>query len=432
MSFLRMYHQSVQWTGQSPSWFTLVDLFSDSFYATIPEGEALTYEVLSGNLGGIPQVEFENVIQTSSAAHPNYLSNQVLEFEDENVTITRTVHLGQLDWGVGQSTVVIAILETFNGFYQTESFIPIAGDRPPVYTTLTWDHFYDSITYRGPLKDFSIEMGQPIPIEAMTLVRSEPLPSVSETGTEADEEISGGFGSDVLDGGSGDDTLNGLASNDSLKGGLGNDVINGGSGVDTLIGGAGDDTLIGGDSEDDRRDDIYGGEGDDNIDGGYGNDELRGDAGNDTIAGGFGADTVIGGTGNDVLTGSAFGDQIFGGAGDDFINGGFGFDLLNGGADSDRFFHLGIADHGSDWVQDYDAAEGDILQFGITTATASQFQVNTAHTATAAGERSGDDNVEEAFVIYRPTGQIMWALVDGGGQSSINLQIGQDVFDLLA
>ncbi|MDO6482731.1 calcium-binding protein [Shimia thalassica] len=226
--------------------------------------------------------------------------------------------------------------------------------------------------------------------------------------------------------------LMGTDASERLTGGLGDDTLNGGNGNDTLIGGEGNDTLIGGDSEDDRRDVIYGGEGNDSINGGYGNDELRGDAGNDIIAGGFGADTVIGGTGDDTLTGSAFGDQIFGGDGNDFINGGWGYDLVNGGAGADRFFHIGIADHGSDWIQDYNAAEGDVLQFGIATATRSQFQVNTTHTATAAGERSGDDNVEEAFVIYRPTGQIMWALVDGAGQSSINLQIGQDVFDLLA
>ncbi|MDO6479636.1 calcium-binding protein, partial [Shimia thalassica] len=88
-------------------------------------------------------------------------------------------------------------------------------------------------------------------------------------------------------------------------------------------------------------------------------------------------------------------------------------------------------DHGSDWVQDYNAAQGDVLEIGIATATASQFHVNTAHTATAAGERSGDDNVEEAFVIYRPTGQIVWALVDGAGQSEITLQIAGVNYDLL-
>ncbi|WP_282157540.1 calcium-binding protein [Shimia thalassica] len=224
----------------------------------------------------------------------------------------------------------------------------------------------------------------------------------------------------------------GTAANERLTGGLGDDTLNGGDGNDTLIGGEGNDLLIGGDADTDIRDVLYGGNGDDTLDGGHGNDELRGDAGNDSIAGGFGADTVIGGAGDDTLTGSAFGDQLFGGDGLDFVNGGWGFDLVNGGAGADRFFHIGIADHGSDWIQDYDAAEGDVLQFGIATATRSQFQVNTTHTATAAGERSGDDNVEEAFVIYRPTGQIMWALVDGGGQSSINLQIGGDVFDLLA
>ena len=66
-------------------------------------------------------------------------------------------------------------------------------------------------------------------------------------------------------------------------------------------------------------------------------------------------------------------------------------------------------------------------------ARAAQFQVNFTHTANKeTGERSGEDDVQEAFVIYRPTGQILWALVDGGGQDNINLQIGAEVFDLLA
>ncbi|CUK08442.1 hypothetical protein PH7735_03247 [Shimia thalassica] len=35
-------------------------------------------------------------------------------------------------------------------------------------------------------------------------------------------------------------------------------------------------------------------------------------------------------------------------------------------------------------------------------------------------------------MIYRPTGQIMWVVVDGASQNSIKLQIGADVFDLMA
>ncbi|WP_456389579.1 hypothetical protein [Profundibacter sp.] len=243
--------------------------------------------------------------------------------------------------------------------------------------------------------------------------------------------LHGTEGDDTFFGLGGDDTIAGLAGNDRLDGGDGDDALNGGDGQDTLIGGAGDDTLIGGASLDDLRDTIYGGAGNDTIDGGYGNDELRGDAGNDTIAGGFGADRVIGGTGDDVLTGSALGDELFGGDGSDFVNGGWGHDRVNGGADGDRFFHIGIFDHGSDWIQDYVATDGDVLVFGITTATAADFQVNLAHTSDSEGERSGDDAVEEAFIIYRPTGQIMWALVDGGGQAEINISIGGEVFDLL-
>ncbi|WP_299558429.1 hypothetical protein [uncultured Sulfitobacter sp.] len=273
-------------------------------------------------------------------------------------------------------------------------------------------------------------------------------------GDDADM-LQGGIGNDTLFGGSGDDTLNGSADNDELFGedghdrllgsdgndrvigGAGDDSIDGGNGTDTLNGGGGDDTIIGGTDMADLRDNIFGGAGNDSIDGGYGNDLIYGQEGDDTIEGGFGADTVQGQDGDDVLTGSAFGDNAFGGDGDDFINGGFGNDLLNGGHGADEFFHIGggpqqMRGHGSDWIQDFDAAEGDVLVFGGT-ASVEQFQVNFTHTANLqTGERSGEDNVEEAFVIYRPTGQILWALVDGAAQDEINLMIQGDSFDLLA
>ena len=237
--------------------------------------------------------------------------------------------------------------------------------------------------------------------------------------------ITGTNGNDVLTGNDYPDIINGLGGNDRIDGLEGNDLLNGGDGADTIIGGEGNDSLIGGTSESDLRDVVFGGSGDDTIDGGYGNDELRGDSGNDNLAGGFGADTVIGGTGDDVLTGSAFGDLLFGGDGIDFVNGGFGSDRVNGGAGGDRFFHLGIADHGNDWIQDYNAAEGDVLVYGGS-ATRDQFQVNVTNTANA-----GADAVDEAFVIFRPTGQILWALVDGDGQNEINILIGGQEFDLL-
>lgn len=237
----------------------------------------------------------------------------------------------------------------------------------------------------------------------------------------------GTVGDDTLQGGTAGDTMNGIQGNDMLLGGEGDDSLLGGEGSDTLVGNEGNDTLVGGDTETDLGDVAYGGVGNDSIDGGYGNDELRGDAGNDTIAGGFGADTIIGGTGNDALTGSAFGDLLFGGDGNDFINGGFGFDRVNGGTGTDKFFHLGIADHGADWIQDY-TAEDDVLLYGggAGPATPDDFLIQRAETANA-----GIAGVQEVFVTHIPTATLLWALVDGDALSAIYVQIGTESFDLI-
>ena len=88
-------------------------------------------------------------------------------------------------------------------------------------------------------------------------------------------------------------------------------------------------------------------------------------------------------------------------------DGGFGHDRLNGGTGADRFYHAGLADHGSDWIQDFSAAEDDRLIFALSGATPEQFAVSYAITPGA-----GQADVAEAFVTYLPTGQIIWALVE--------------------
>jgi len=255
-------------------------------------------------------------------------------------------------------------------------------------------------------------------------------------GAGGQDSLDGGTGNDTLIGGSESDTLLGGDDNDRLDGaggtnyldgGAGDDTLSGGEDNDTLIGNTGDDVIVGGFTETDLRDLIYGGAGNDVIDGAYGNDELHGDDGNDSLEGGFGADTLLGGAGNDTLSGSAWGDQIFGGDGNDFINGGFGFDRLNGGTGADQFYHLGVAGHGSDWIQDYTAAQHDVLVFGQTTAQRDEFQVNFADTPNA-----GEAGVAEAFVIYRPTHQIIWALVDGAAEDHLWLRLGDVTYDLYA
>ncbi len=248
-------------------------------------------------------------------------------------------------------------------------------------------------------------------------------------GSSADggDYIDAGAGNNSVDGGAGNDTILADAGADILVGGVGDDSINagdgadtlrGGDGADTLIGGGGNDSILGGDSTADLRDVIYGGAGSDTIDGGWGNDSISGDDGQDSLDGGFGADTLIGNSGNDTLSGGPLSDLLYGGPGADFLNGGYGYDRLNGGPGSDRFYHLGTASQGTDWVQDYNAGEGDVLVFGDSHASADQFQVNFAETSGA-----GQAGVAEALVIYKPTGQILWALVDGADQPHIELQI---------
>lgn len=230
----------------------------------------------------------------------------------------------------------------------------------------------------------------------------------------------------ILTGGASGDIARGYDGNDILRGNGGADWLFGGDGADTLNGADGADVIRGGDSDQDLRDVIYGGAGGDDIDAGYGNDLVYGGAGNDTIEGGFGVDDLIGQSGDDALSGAAWSDLIYGGDGADFLNGGFGFDRLNGGDGADRFFHLGIYDHGSDWVQDYDASEGDVLVWGRGAATGADFQVNFASKAGA-----GASDVAEAFVIYRGTGQIIWALIDGAAQGDINLLVAGQSYDLI-
>lgn len=235
-------------------------------------------------------------------------------------------------------------------------------------------------------------------------------------GTSGDDLISASAGDDYVSAGQGDDTLLGLEGHDTLYAGDGADLVDAGDG---------DDIIYGGSSSADRRDRVYGGNGDDSIDGGHGNDELRGDAGQDTLVGGYGEDELFGGVGDDILTGSAWSDLLFGGDGNDLLNGGYGNDRLNGGLGADRFLHTGVLGHGADWVQDYVAAEGDVLLFGDNSASASDFGVNFAHTPNA-----GNLDLSEAFVVYRPTGQILWALIDGEAQGSIVLRIDGVDYDL--
>ena len=268
-------------------------------------------------------------------------------------------------------------------------------------------------------------------------------------GRGGDDRLDGDSGNDTLYGGDGADTLRGQEGNDvivagvtaqdgadlvhagtgddSVDAGHGDDTVYGGDGSDTINARSGDDVIVAGNTEGDLRDLILAGVGNDSVDGGYGNDEIYGQGGNDTLIGGFGVDTIAGQDGDDLITGSAWSDLLFGNDGDDFINGGFGSDRVNGGTGADRFYHLGIEGHGSDWIQDFSHSQGDVLLYGGM-ADVGRFQVNIATTPNA-----GRSDVAEAFVIDIQSEQILWALVDGAAQADLILRtLDGTSFDLLA
>ncbi|WP_126465058.1 Ig-like domain-containing protein [Candidatus Terasakiella magnetica] len=238
-------------------------------------------------------------------------------------------------------------------------------------------------------------------------------PSVTLTGTsandiligkEGDDDITADSGDDVLFGNAGDDHLKGGAGNDNLNGGLGDDIINGGDGIDQVsyidlgatggvtvdltkqgtaqsVGGnMGVDTLISienlqgsdfGDTliGDDNNNWLYGMAGNDTITTGNGIDFAYGHQGNDKLIGGDHADnlyggddhdTVFGGKGDDNLHGDAGNDTVLGGDGRDFIYGGAGDDHLLGEEGNDRL-HASLGG-----VDTYDGGDGfDELAYHI-------------------------------------------------------------------
>ncbi len=242
-------------------------------------------------------------------------------------------------------------------------------------------------------------------------------------GEAGDDQFQLGAGNDFADLGEGDDHGYGGQGNDRILGGQGNDVISGDDGADILNGGDGDDIITGGTSASDAADIIYAGAGNDMVYGGQGADDIFGMDGDDTILGQEGADILRGQDGHDVISGASGGDEIHGNAGDDFLNGGFGFDRLNGGTGADVFYHNGTSGHGADWVQDFSHDEGDTLRLGISGADEDDFQFSFAETVGA-----GEDDIAEVFLTYIPTGQLLFAFVDGAAEEAFEVILNDGSF----
>jgi Ca2+-binding RTX toxin-like protein len=177
---------------------------------------------------------------------------------------------------------------------------------------------------------------------------------------------------DTLAAMSGDDTIAGAAGNDWLDGNAGNDSISGGEGNDFIRGLEDNDQISAGNGDDDANgntgtDTVHGDGGADYVRGGQGDDLVYGDAGNDFhVNGNIGNDQVFGGAGNDTVFGGQGSDTLYGDDGADWLSGDLGNDIVYGGAGGDRF--LMRVGGGTDWVGDFNAAEGDRVQLAPGTA----------------------------------------------------------------
>lgn len=190
-------------------------------------------------------------------------------------------------------------------------------------------------------------------------------------GTESGDVLIGSDGRNVLMGGGGDDVIDGGAGDDELDGGADADTMTGGDGDDDyLVDNAGDQVI---EYEGGGRDTVFAaldtyrlGE---NIEvlvsasvySGKQNFHGIGNSGDNTIYSGGSDDILEGGAGNDYIVS----DKAFFGtpkpAGRDTLIGGPGDDYLMGGAGADLFVMRDGDGH--DTVVDFDAAEGDRIDF---------------------------------------------------------------------
>ena len=163
-------------------------------------------------------------------------------------------------------------------------------------------------------------------------------------------------------------STSGTAGSDNITADLYGGTVVAGDGNDTVQGNVSADIIYG-----NRNDDfLYGGGGNDILYGGQDRDALFGQDQFDILYGNKAEDQIYGNQGNDTLYGGKLSDSLFGGQGDDALYGGQGDDLLFGNGGADIF--VITAGGGSDTIQDYNQAEGDIIVGGtFAPFSASQF-----------------------------------------------------------
>jgi Ca2+-binding RTX toxin-like protein len=265
------------------------------------------------------------------------------------------------------------------------------------------------------------------------------------------------------------EAVTGSTLSDYIALGAGGMTANGGAGKDTMIGGDGDDVfVISSGIDHEWLEEIHGNGGDDEIrfssviendtlflswlvdveevrmlaaDGSENNTlrlninatglgdrasiRLYGNEANNLVVGNEdGYNTIEGGDGNDSIMGGSMEDSLVGGAGMDSLTGGAGVDNFTGGSGADLFIQTtGAAPtsaggrsatfgNGVDYVSDFNASEGDVLQGDGSALASSSIAVMDALPASGTYLFRGDWSAGTKIFSINNTGDdIMYATV---------------------
>ena len=285
------------------------------------------------------------------------------------------------------------------------------------------------------------------------------------TGTSSGETIYGLDDNNILIGRGGDDSLSGYDGNDEYHWsvGDGNDTIYEEGGVDELVLGAGVtlndirfarygtdelEVFIGSEKirlQNQLRDLINSTSNDDFVDtlrladdttidlvnnltltGTSSGETITGLDDDNTLIGLAGADYLYGKDGNDTLYGGDGDDRLYGDDDNDILYGGDGIDLLWGDDGADTFaFESATAFNFSDNIQDFDLAEGDMLDVSdllsgydpMTDAITDFVQItdNGTHSYLAVDADGGADNFVQVAAIFNETGLTDEASLESSG-----------------
>jgi hypothetical protein len=208
------------------------------------------------------------------------------------------------------------------------------------------------------------------------------------------ENVTGGFGNDIITGNDG---------NNTLRGEFGNDILDGGLGADRLIGGAGDDTYVV-----------------DNI-----NDTISDSSGTDTVLSSINwtlgsnlENLILTGFSNINGTGNSLQNVIVGNSGNNILNGGSNADNLTGVAGDDTY----IVDNVNDVVNEL-ANEGTDTILSSVTRTLEANVENLTLTGNSTINGTGND------LNNIITGNSRNNIIDGGvGADALIGGLGNDTY----